>query len=173
MCLILIKPAGVSLPATDILEKAAYVNHDGYGFVTSKGKACKTTNYRAFISQLQQVKKDEACLIHMRWATHGSKTTKNCHPFYDKDTKVWFAHNGVLPIPSKHDMTDSEICFRETLVPAIKKYGFGSERFCTIEDNARGGSRFAYMKDGRLYMSGDFIEHDGCYYSNMHFAGIW
>lgn len=165
----MIKPAGEKMPSKKILDLMAMHNHDGYGFVSSSGKACRTMSYSAFLQQLKQVKKSEECMVHMRWATHGSKSTHNCHPFHDKDTDIWFAHNGVLPIPSKNDMTDSEICFRETLVPAIKKYGFGSERFCRIEDNVRGCSRFAFMKDGKISMFGDWQEFDGCLYSNLNF----
>ena len=168
MCCICVKPAGAEMPANDILRLMAKRNSDGYGFVSSKGKNCKTMNLEIFLRELARVSKEESCIVHMRWATHGSVSQKNCHPFYDKDTKFWFAHNGVLPIASKNDMTDSEIAFRETIVPAIKKHGVQSQRFDDIVNNLRGSSRFALLKGDSVYIMGDYSELDGCYYSNLN-----
>lgn len=169
MCCIMIKPAGEKMPSKVILEMMASHNKDGFGFVTSSGKACKTMSYTIFMRELSKVKKSEECMVHMRWATHGSKSVHNCHPFYDKDTGIWFAHNGVLPIDSKNDMTDSEICFRESLIPAAKSFGYGSETFNSIVEKVRHGSRFAFMKNGKVETYGSWQEFEGCLYSNLNF----
>lgn len=168
MCVICIKPANVQMPDKDIIRAMAQANPDGFGFAASNGMNGASMNFIQFYKMLSRVPDSAACILHFRWATHGSKCLKNCHPFYDKETNVWFAHNGVLPIESKNDMTDSEICFRKTLVPAIKKYGLASKMFDEISDNQRGGSRFVYMQGEDVYFQGNFTELDGCLYSNLN-----
>lgn len=170
MCVICIKPAGVEMPAKEILDAMAIRNSHGFGFATSSGKNFKTTNYNLFLRELDKVTASEACVIHMRWATHGSVKTNNCHPFYDKDTGYWFAHNGVLPIASVNDKTDSEIAFRDMFVPALKRYGIESREFDHVVDDIRGYSKFVFMKGIDIYIYGNYTEIDNCYYSNTYWA---
>lgn len=112
---------------------------------------------------------NEPMLIHFRWATHGSVCKSNCHPFFDKDTKTYFMHNGVLPISSVNDMTDSEIAFREDLVPYL---GFGtihSKIVANAVNKIIGHSRFALMRDGDVHLFGQWFLKYGCYFSNLRF----
>lgn len=97
MCCIIYKPKGVQMPTLDTLNKVQRINHHGYGFVSSKHRY-KTMDYQKFLTHLSKVEIEEECIIHMRWATHGSKCRRNCHPFVENG--VYFAHNGVLPIQS-------------------------------------------------------------------------
>ena len=168
MCCILVKPAGVEMPNKRILDMIADHNRHGFGFCTSSGKNCKTTNYDVFLRELNKVKASEACIVHMRWATHGSVCRSNCHPFYDKETGYWFAHNGVLPIASVNNMTDSEIAFRTRFVPALKRMSIESREFDNVVNEIRGGSRFAFMKGIDMYIYGDYKEFGNCYYSNLN-----
>jgi glutamine amidotransferase len=58
---------------------------------------------------------------HARFATHGTTTVDNCHPFQvGKDSKTYLAHNGILPImePQGDTRSDTRI-FAEDLLPAI------------------------------------------------------
>lgn len=81
----------------------------------------------------------------------------------------WFAHNGVLPIRSINDRTDSQICFSTSIYPVIKEYGWCSEEHIEVMDYwTRNGSKFAMMHNGEVVLSGNFIKRKGCYYSNLN-----
>ena len=168
MCVICVKSAGHALPTKALLRAMYNHNQDGCGFV-SKSLSYHSMDFEDFYSVLQKVPKKEACIIHFRWATHGSVNISNCHPFHDDDTGVWFAHNGVLPIRPKKDMTDSETAFRNVLIPVIKRYGYMSDKLSATACRIIGGSRFAFMKDGRVRLFGQFYKYGGCLYSNLRF----
>ncbi len=163
MCCIIYKPKGVQMLSLDTLNKIQRINHHGYGFVSSKHKY-KTMNYQKFLDHLSMVGVEEECIIHMRYATHGSKCRKNCHPFVENG--VYFAHNGVLPIQSVNDMTDSEIFFRSEVYPLVMKYGYESK---VIESliSAAGSSKFAMMYKGKVKLYGSYMKLNGIYYSSL------
>lgn len=168
MCVICVKPAGHALPSKSMLRAMFSCNHDGCGFV-SRSLSYHSMDFEDFYESLVKVPKKEACIIHFRWATHGSVGIRNCHPFHDDATGVWFAHNGILDIKPMKDLTDSETAFRKRLVPVIKKYGFMSDKLSAEAYHIIGGSRFAFMKDGRVRLFGQFVKYDGCLYSNLRF----
>jgi len=164
MCVICYKPRGVKAPSFPLLKKMAAANPHGFGFV-SESACYRTLEFYEFYKQLKKVSVNENCIIHFRWATHGSVKIENCHPFFYDG--IYFAHNGVLPIDSENDMTDSEICFRRYIAPAIKRYGV------TRAENAinahRFNSRFAIMTDGEVYLYGEFLTYKGLFFSNLRF----
>ena len=168
MCVIIVKMPGKDLPKKNILRMAYAVNHDGCGFV-SKSINYHSMDFEDFYEHLIQVPKNEACIMHFRWATHGSIGLQNCHPFHDTDTDVWFAHNGILNIRPEGDMTDSETAFKKRLVPVIKKYGYRSNALADQSMRLIGGSKFAFMKDGRVRLFGHFERFGDCLYSNLRF----
>ena len=164
MCCIIYKPKGVQMPTLDTLNKVQRINHHGYGFVSSKHRY-KSMDYQKFLVHLSKVGINEECIIHMRWATHGSKCRKNCHPFVENG--VYFAHNGVLPIKSVNDMTDSEIFFRSQVCPFITQYGYDSKVTEAMMMAAAGSSKFAMMYKGKVKLYGDYTKLNGVYYSNL------
>lgn len=169
MCVIIYKPVGIDMPSIEVLNAARRANPDGCGFVSTRFYK-RTMNYKAFLCALSKVGKDEACIIHFRLATHGSCKTSNCHPFRRED--VFFAHNGMLNVKTKADMTDSETVFNNWIYPAILNYGWHSRTTADIVEQLRGASKFAMMRKGDrgALLYGDFIlENDGCYYSNLRF----
>lgn len=169
MCIIITKPAGVEMPEKEILMLCAIHNRDGCGFATP-GKVYHNLNYNTFQRELDKVSKDEPCIIHFRWATHGSVKKANCHPFYDRSTGIAFAHNGVLGIKPMGDMTDSETAFRTRLLPVIKQYGLDSRALAAEVRSIIGYSKFAFLdSDGKLRMFGPYHLMNGCYYSNLNF----
>lgn len=165
MCVIIIKPVGAKMPTKKELKKAFIRNPHGCGFCVP-GRGYKTLNFEDFYQHLKEVKKEEPCIIHFRYATHGSVCEGNCHPFYGDG--VWFAHNGVLRIAVKSDKTDSETAFRGILLPTINEYGIDSPEL--VDDIYRiiGCSKFAFLKDGKIYTFGRFILRNGLYYSNLN-----
>lgn len=165
MCVIIYKPSGVEMPSSQILWDCYRVNHHGMGFATPK-TVFRTLSYQQFFNAIKAVKTSEPCIIHFRWATHGSVKRTNCHPFSKGGVK--FAHNGVLPIESKNDMTDSEIAFRNIIYPAIQHNGFKSEEADRVISQTAGSSRFAIMVGRDVELFGHWDEIDGCFYSNLN-----
>lgn len=167
MCCILYIPANVPTPSKSLLQSVYLSNRDGCGYADSDGHYFRTLSFNEFYKHLKAERKQSAGLIiHFRWATHGSVKVQNCHPFVDNETGIVFAHNGVLPIQSKNDMTDSEIFFRETFIPTYKEYG-ASNTTHLITESVRGSSRFIFMKDGIVTRMGNWYEHHGIFFSNL------
>jgi glutamine phosphoribosylpyrophosphate amidotransferase len=168
MCVIIYKPKGVEMPSNYILARAYGMNHDGCG-IASPSHFYKGLSYNSFKRTLNQCSVDEPVLIHFRWATNGSVSKKNCHPFYDSETGVYFAHNGVLDIQTDNDMTDSETAFREALLPVIARYGLESDETEKAVHRIIGFSKFAFMQDDKVLIFGAYAHYMGCYYSNLRF----
>ena len=168
MCVICVKPAGAQMPPKGTLQRCAMCNPHGFGFAT-KDKIFKTMSFEALYKELKKISKEEAVVIHFRYATHGSIKRSNCHPFKDEITGVSFAHNGILSITPYQDMTDSETAFRGILAPVIKEYGLWSDELALEVFNIIGGSRFAMIdKFGEVRLFGHFSTHNDCYYSNLN-----
>ncbi len=172
MCVICVKPKGVSLPSNKIIRAMYQANHDGCGFCTPT-KSYKGLSLASFMSEIAKVSKDEPCIMHFRLATHGSVKRDNCHPFYDGETGTWFAHNGVLNVRPKRDTTDSETAFREIFVPYIKQYGLNADetRYTIRQVLANTSSKFAFLQGEDLQLFGEYkqLANGGCWYSNLRF----
>ena len=169
MCILIVKPVGAKVPTLQTLKNCAIRNHHGFGYATAN-EVFKTLDFDDFKAQLRKIKREEAAIIHFRFATHGSIREENCHPFKDEATGVAFAHNGVLAIMPKDDMTDSETAFRSLFVPKIEQYGLFSRSLVQAANRVIGASKFAFIdSEGNIKTFGRFIEHGGCYYSNYQF----
>lgn len=167
MCVIIVKRKGIELPTDLLLYKAAKINHDGCGFVSSNGSYYRSLDYNKFADKFyKDVSKEDSCIIHFRWATQGSTRICNCHPFYKHG--IYFAHNGVLPYYPQSDETDSQYAFEKYLLPIINDYGFTKYSKAFI-DSVRGNSRFAFMQDGKIYLYGDYKSYYGLLLSNTYF----
>jgi len=105
MCMLCVVPPNV-LPSRDKLTYSAINNPDGFGFaiVVSSEKRIiveHTMNADEAVNRFLEMRAkypDDYALWHARYATHGSTTLDNCHPFYVVDEKTVLAHNGVLPV---------------------------------------------------------------------------
>ena len=172
MCVIIVKKKGIELPSKDFLRSAARENPDGCGFATSSGEYFRSVNFERFWSEFsKRAKVEDDIVIHFRWATHGSVKMRNCHPFKGEvDGKaLFFAHNGVLPIESKNDMTDSEIYFRETALPYLTiEHGFTDLTDEVFEEDCM-GSKFAFVSEEGLHLFGHWEQYKGLLLSNRRF----
>lgn len=163
MCVLIYKPKGVEIPSKKILRACFEANPHGAGFATPTS-IHHSMNFKTIYKGLKCVPKEEHCIIHFRLATHGSIRLRNCHPF--KIDSICFAHNGVLSIPVKNDMTDSETAFK-WLYPTIKKYGLESKELDNKVKQIIGYSKFAFLCGDKIKLYGDFRQIDGVYYSNL------
>jgi hypothetical protein len=170
MCVIIVKPGGAILPQNSILERAAIYNPHGFGFCTPN-KLYKTLSFEAFMKTVSKIKENEPCIIHFRYATTGSVKRANCHPF--RADGIFFAHNGVLNIATKNDMTDSETFFQKDVMPVINHYGYGSAILQVYMNVRAEYSKFAMLKGNEISMYGEYQKIGGCYYSNTRFLNYY
>lgn len=172
MCVICIKQAGVLYPTVDTVKTMCKANPDGFSMVVSNRKRkpliFKTMSFDKFIALYEQVSRSNdyrttSLFIHARIKTHGTPRLENCHGW--RSDGLVFAHNGVLSIANRDDMTDSETFFRDIFIPAYKMGGWKmAER--TI-DAVIGTSKFVFMdKEGEIRYYGNYIEDGGLLYSN-------
>jgi len=116
------------IPSREKLENSALNNPHGFGYAIALPKERRIITHRTmnpdecinmFLEERGKYP-DGYAIWHARFATHGSNTVDNCHPFmvgHDSDT--YLAHNGVLPIiEDRSDRSDTRI-FAEDLLPDI------------------------------------------------------
>ena len=172
MCIISIKKRGVKFQSTETIKAMCDNNPDGFSMVYQIGKCkpeiYKTLNKEKFLNQYKKITTmydadNVSMFIHARIKTHGTKRIENCHGW--KADGLIFAHNGILPIDNRGDMTDSETFFRDLFIPAYEKGGWeGGERAINA---VIGRSKFVFMDDkGAIRKYGNWIEVDGIFYSN-------
>ena len=121
MCVIC---AGVdsARPTRAELEQACKSNPDGFGWgavVEMDGirrlLTGRSMDVETAISSFETLTRGEvlAWFFHARIATHGSKKLENCHGFPVGTGGTVIAHNGILPLETTGDQTDSETFARE------------------------------------------------------------
>ena len=168
MCVLCVIKAGHNLPTREDLWAMHKANPHGMGFA-SKSVSYRGMNFETFYNRLQFVPKDENIIIHFRFATHGSIGVKNCHPF--KKGQMWFAHNGILDVTPRGDMTDSETAFQDILYPIAREYGIGSEELHSTVDEIIGYSKFAFLDgEGNVVTFGNFEEYHDMLCSNLNWV---
>ena len=159
------------MPTERELRLAYEHNPDGWGVVSSNGLYARGMDFDEFLSLIKFVRKDDACIIHFRIATHGSIKVSNCHPFKGvlAGEPLYFAHNGILPIRARKDMTDSETEFRDVILPAAEVFGYGSPDFDAMISRRIHTSKFAFMRYGRIKVYGRWLREDnGLMWSNLN-----
>lgn len=163
MCVICICRRNGSRPNDNELRDMRRVHPDGMGFV-SETMSYKGLSFETFLRRFHAVPTNENVIIHFRYATNGSVKKRNCHPF--KDENIWFAHNGVLGIPTKGDITDSEAAFRGYIMPIVRLYGYGSPEMDKVVNTIVGRSKFAFMRNGEIKTYGRYEQVEDRLYSN-------
>lgn len=170
------KAVGQQFPSVSEIKNCAESNPDGFGIMwnyNGKVQSYRTLSEGKFLKLYEKIAKMDpnktACVVHCRIATHGSLKVSNCHCWIEKKSGIGFAHNGVLSIDNRDDMTDSETFFRDLFVPAYRYGGWDAGdkavRACI------GTSRFAFlMPNGTIVAYGKYEENkEGVKYSN----GSW
>ena len=180
MCILIAKPRGAQFPTIEAIQNSIANNPDGFALAYNEGgkvKTYKSMSAPRFIAKYRRLAaslniNDTAMIIHARIATHGTVGLKNCHcwkSFPDTMAEIAFAHNGILSIANRDDMTDSETFLRDYFEPAYLRGGwpYASD----IIRHKIGSSKFAFLDvDGDIMRYGQFIADNGCYYSNMSYA---
>lgn len=123
MCLAIYKPKGVQV-AKKHLRNGFNNNEDGAGFAIARNG--KIEIYKGFFKfgdfwKAYKGYQNEVAIIHFRWATHGSCSPENCHPFPLCGENFAVIHNGVLNIDCSNnkDRSDSFHFAELVLTPVL------------------------------------------------------
>ena len=188
MCIIAIKNKGINLPSDKTLETMFKNNSDGAGFmyaVDNKVIIHKGfMTFRSFKLALDKLSKqyditDLPLVMHFRIATSGQVDGGTTHPFPLSgkrknlrkqyiETDIGIVHNGIIPIKSPHNMSDTMqyIAKQLTVYKRIQADFYTSEHWRKkIEKEIQ--SKMVFLdRTGEIYMIGDFVTDNGMIYSN-------
>lgn len=174
MCLIIHAPTG-TIPKNH-LKTALTNNPDGWGymFLGDRGMVIRRGLWAA--SFWKHWKKDKKraqgrdVLFHARFATHGTKSIANTHPFRVGGRKLWMMHNGVLDAhgDDEKDLSDTRHFMKTVLSPLPGNWlDNGAIRQLLAEYCV--GSKLAFM-DNRgqvtIINEGAGVVDNGRWYSN-------
>lgn len=171
MCLAIYKPEGLLIPE-DHLEEGFDSNPHSAGFaVVDDGRVKIFKGYfkwEEFLAAYRPWAFRQA-LVHFRWATHGSRDVKNCHPFRVTDDIVMI-HNGVLDIStnSKPKRSDTWHYVDGVLAPLASRDPdfFMRPELVFMGGQAIEGSKFCFLRGDGAY--GIWNESDGHW-----LQGVW
>lgn len=174
MCLLIMKPAGKSIPL-HYLRDAWEANPHGAGLAWSDGKTVQIEKGADWtydeIADITAQLEDFPAIVHFRFATHGSLTDKNTHPF--RLPGGWTAgHNGVISgVTCKRDESDTRAFLRKHVSPYIVAGRSLSEEplLADLGKAMGGGNKMAFLHDsGAWSLANPESGHwkDGIWYSN-------
>lgn len=180
MCILITKQPGAMFPPVEYIRNSVANNPDGFSMAWNDGGKVKTYKTMSAIQAITAYRKITASLnpettgliVHARIKTHGAKGLKNCHCWVSFDgtpEEMAFAHNGILSVPARDGMTDSETFLRDWFEPAYIAGGW--LRAAAIISRKIGSSKFAFIDgEGNIRRFGHFIDEGGCHYSNMSYT---
>lgn len=157
MCFLAYIPAGIT-PDRTALENAAHWNDDGHGWAIVAGTRIvmgKSMNAQEAIDGFLAAREryDGPALFHSRWATHGSVTLANTHPFVVNDNpRVWVAHNGVMPgdfQPETGDDRSDTRLFAEDWLGSVYEWAAAQDRKELGEDIGKNNKLVILSADPR------------------------
>lgn len=190
MCIIAASPAGAPQPTMDTLRRMFINNPHGAGYMTARnGRVEISKGFMTWADFSRAIRQEaftaaEPVVYHFRISTQAGVNPEMTHPFpltsHIADCKLWdcacpigVAHNGIIRLTS--NPRDKEYSDTAHYVAEFLRYlvrDADDLRNAAILDaiHRTTDSRWALM-DSTGYIStvGDFIEEDGCLYSNGTF----
>lgn len=190
MCIIAVKMKGGALPKEEHLRNCENRNKDGIGIaVLKEGKseiAIKKDfpDIDVFVKWFyENVKPEDACIIHYRYATHGLKDIGNRHPFPitknkellrqpESICKMVMAHNGIISQYGAHaTFSDTQKFVLDILSDDAIKNNIENPAVQKLISNFLGSDRLVIMmSDGTMWLWGDWTTEGNIKYSNDGYA---
>jgi glutamine amidotransferase len=173
MCLAIYKPRGVQI-SRKYLEAGYDENPHGCGFAYAKGGhiivSKNFSDFGGFYKAIRSLMPKHPMLIHFRWATHGSKTVANTHPFVINSGAYAVIHNGCINIKTKGDKSDTRTFCEQVLEPMFKLVAFDDSALrYLVEGNIGCSNKVAVLRaDGKHVIFNEHIGHwhKGAWFSN-------
>jgi predicted glutamine amidotransferase len=186
MCLISVKIIGVDLPKDEDLKEGESGNKDGIGIAYWKNNTKEVLikkdflDIDTFLTWLHlNIKKEDSCVIHFRYATHGLKDAGNRHPFpLTKNTELLrktelvcqsaVAHNGIISEYNRHTKySDTQKFVLDILSDETIKNSLESAGVKKLISNFIGFDRLAIITNvGKIHLWGEYEKEGDVYYSN-------
>lgn len=182
MCMLCVVPPNV-IPSRSKLENSALNNPHGFGFaiVVPKEKRIiseRTMNADESINRFLELRgqyPDGYAMWHARYATHGTQTIDNCHPFKlgGKDPLTYVAHNGVLPtIETKGENRSDTRIFAEDILPKMGGIlALDNEQMYNVIENFTSGSKICVLSVDPRAQHQCYILHEDR--GVVDGAGVW
>lgn len=191
MCIIVAKAKGASMCEREILRTCFTNNANGAGIMWNQERKVHIRkgfmdweSFNAFFKELstQISLKDTGVVCHFRITTHGKTSPQNCHPFpisnrirdlkkLSMTTDVGVMHNGIIPIKTIHNLSDTQTYILKRLYNIKKAHPrFLESKRIMSQIEGEISSKMAFLtSDGSLYTIGEFVEQKGVLYSNRSF----
>lgn len=196
MCNITYLPSGVPVPEIEIRNAASW-NDDGHGWAIAAETGVLLTSRHMDVDSAMETFKatrkafpNSPAMFHSRWATHGTVTLDNVHPFtVGKYAAV--AHNGILPSkfqPQKgsavEHMSDTAIMARYWLAGRAQTAGIWTRRERRRIANIIGkGNKLCilsvspYLPEPKGYLvnaeQGTWDKYTGAWFSSDSYLYAW
>ena len=165
MCQIIVAKPGTKID-NDYLEREARWNKDGWGVMWAEGgklRHRKGLDLAGALDVNKRLSTDVPRIWHLRWATHGSVSTRNAHPFFlTRDIAV--AHNGVIQSAEfckedARDRSDTRAFVEDYLRPIVRQKPeiYGTDEMKAVIEAKDKASRFAMLDaNGNIQLVGKY-----------------
>ena len=191
MCVIMAKPKGIDMPDDETIQNMWCRNPDGAGFMYAKDGQVhiekgfmKLAALKAALKRVGKTVdfKNTAVVMHFRITTHGGTKPENTHPFpitesvgilkkLKNTTKVGVAHNGIINITPRKDISDTMEYIASQLAPlyrAVPKFYADPNLMLMIANATQ--SKLAFLTgSGKIFTVGTFLTDGGRLYSNTSY----
>ena len=189
MCVIIDKPAGITMPDANV-RAAAEANDDGWGVMwinpsdgklkTKKGLFSSPLKAGEEFLRIYKQFKNFHAIFHLRVRTHGSVSVDNCHPFRicneeEHGMDLCFMHNGSITCVDERvnplNKSDTNFFNDQFLQPVLQPNpeAVFLAPMQTMIDGVIGNSRLLFLSgDGRIVRIGTWHEYEGHIVSNLH-----
>jgi predicted glutamine amidotransferase len=179
MCIIALKPAGISIPESS-LKNMWDNNDDGAGLMYADRGHVRVVKglmkFEDFLSAYKSVGEHRKIVMHFRIKTHGAVSAELTHPFWIRKGDLAMVHNGVISSVgstiSSYNGTESDTSLYAKILS--HRYPDPREALENEEEIKRivseiGWSKLVFLdSDGEHVIvnekSGDWV--DGCWFSN-------
>ena len=177
MCLIIHQPSGHTLSRRDFTDIAER-NPDGFGIMTAHDGVLKTFRTLGSIDDAFALyvrhASGRASVLHWRYATHGTVTLDNVHPF-KLTNDIAFVHNGMLSCGTPQSaQSDTAHLARTVLAPIARdnpRALFTSELRAVLSPLIGTGNKLAVMDNHgnvSIFNRASGMDHKGRWYSNAY-----
>lgn len=169
MCILSFIPGGIE-PDIDGLLNGGISNPDGHGWAIVSDDSShiivgKTLNLLDALETFEDARKQNMrgpAMFHSRWATHGSISTANVHPFdVGGSALTVLGHNGILSCtPKKGDDRSDSRLFADEILPSRFRRLDKARAFTAMEQFIGSGNKLVILTVDPRYRNNGYIVNE-------------